>query len=291
MGKEKGKAVKKSEPATPPPSAPPPAPAKQKTVEEKVNDWLAQHGYHLEYKTYKALRKAGIPALMSTFLGGDEEMPREIDVIGELHEQGGVPAAVNVVCECKYSNKGHPWVLLQSESRSSFSIEWHALPQTESVKNLWKFTKTCQHDFEQTWHFVRNAAFGHSLVEALKEGNADVAYGAVQKISHAAWDYTAKPVPRGEFGPKDGTDYRVVIPCIVVDSPLLMAKFNHEKGEFETTHIPFGRLFWQGVHNGTIIDVVQKDSLAVYAKKLFQTMNRIQELLFVAPERIRYMNV
>jgi hypothetical protein len=257
-------------------------------VEEKVNAWLANQGYHLEYKTYKALRNAGIPAQMSIFLE-TEGKPREIDVIGEVHERG-TPTAANVICECKYSVKNQPWVLLRSESRTSFSIEWHALPQTEVVQSLWAFTKKCQPDFEQTWHFARNAAFGQTLLEAMKDGNADVAYGAVQKIANAAWEYASKPFIPGEGDSEDENVYRVVIPCIVVDSPLLMATFNHDKGEFESTQIPFGRLFWLGVHNGTIIDVVQKNSLSEYAKGLYQTMKHIDDCLHLGRDRKKNPN-
>jgi hypothetical protein len=278
MGNERGKSMKKE--VSP---SPPPAPsAKPQTVEEKVNAWLANQGYHLEYKTYKAFRNANIPAQMSIFLESDGK-PREIDVIGEVHERG-TPSAVNVICECKYSAKNQPWVLLRSESRTSFPIEWHALPQTEVVKTLWAFTEKCQPDFEKTWHFARNAAFGQTLLEAMKDVNADVAYGAVQKVANAAWEYTSKPFVLGEGDPKDENVYRVVIPCIVVDSPLLMATFNHDKGEFESTQIPFGRLFWLGVNNGTIIDVVQKDSLTEYTKRLYQTMKYIDDCLILGRE-------
>jgi hypothetical protein len=250
----------------------------RRSIEEKVSIWLGETGYRLEYLAYRAFREVGISVGMSAFLESPEGKPREIDLLASESDASDSLITVSIVCECKYLD--HPWVLLHSDVRTSFQAVWELMPQSAHVGTLWSFLKGCGPDFSTCWHFSADTPCAHSIVQALKPDNRDAAYNAIQKISNAAWDFA-------EMNDKEGLEaMHITIPCIIVDSPLLAASFDHDKGKFSSEKITRGRMLWAGCRSGTIIDIVHITALEEYASDISRTIRKVIEALYVAKNKL-----
>jgi len=242
------------------------------TLETKIANWLGEQGYRLEYMAYQAFKTSGINSVMSTCLKSSEGKSREIDVTAWAENQkDGI--SVRVLCECKYSAK--PWLLLGSDLKANFQRDWHSLPHSSPINALWKHIHENKAHLAPVWHFSSNANFAHSVIEGLKkDDNRDFAFNALQKIAHAAWDWVESEDVDFSYA------YRVAIPCIIVDAPLMWVVFDGYSGQFKVEEIPYGRILWNGCRSGTLIDVVQINALGDYVATVKNAFSVIENVLW-----------
>jgi hypothetical protein len=270
---------------------PPPIDDRAKAAVEK---WLNNQGCRLEYRTYMAFRRHVVgTAGLGLYVQSEKGEPREIDVYTywtAFSDNLDSGVHLRVICECKYS-KGKPWVLMFAGPEKSFYItDWLHTPRSAALERPPKFSQPDVDELTKSFHFAEDAWLAHNIVQAHVDrenvvkratkprsgkGGMDYAYDALRKITYAAWDF----VRTGEsLGPKM---YEMVFPCLVVDGPLFAAFFDRETEQFQATRIKYGRVCWQGCHNGTNVDVVCADFLDEYAKKVEESFVTVLPL-FVA---------
>jgi hypothetical protein len=257
-----------------------------KSLEEKVVKWLRTEGYRLEYHTLKAFRDTGLTAFLGNYVPTDEGTPREIDVTSYLtgRNQNNHFLAARWLCECKYSG-GKPWILLDADGTLPLDEMWHATPQSKRLYN--SNILTHKEMLSGSWHFDPSRGLAHSVLQAKikpekdqaedqpteeKKRNRDFAYESLHKIAHAAWEYA-------DLDEKNGAALVVVIPCIVIDGPLLLAKFNHDTNDFEASRVPSGRIWWLGCREGTLVDVVHISEVQKYAVQVKDTFEKLMGML------------
>jgi hypothetical protein len=247
----------------------------RRSMEERVSEWVGNQGYRLEHVTYKAFKNARLDAVMSAFLESAEGKSREIDVTawGTYDDE---PISLRVVCECKYSTD--PWVLVGCGQQPDYRTKWHAIPQSSSISKFWRFIEPVEKDLVPYWHFFRKTLIAHTIVQAFKDqkDNRDFAYQSLQKIANAAWDWAENDEKQKP------TTFSVVIPCIVVDGPLLGATFDYDAERFRSESIPSGRVLWSGCRNGTAVDIVQAQALDEYVGNLWRSLDKIGEAVWFA---------
>ena len=246
------------------------------SVEGSVADWLANQGYVLEYVTHRALWDAGLPALMSSHVENLDGTWREIDV--SAMEQAKkfeteCPSIVRLFCECKYSRQ-QPWVLLTSGLRAHLFADWSSLPKSPELQELESDIANEASELASTWHFSDEQVFAHALVQAHRKDNRDAAFDALQKITNAAWDMAEAPSRKNKV-----PSAILVIPCLIVDAPLLWSYYHPVEQRFIVSKVPYGRLSWSGCRGGTIVDVVQSESLPQYASSVRTTFSAVLPVL------------
>lgn len=260
-----------------------------------VEKWLNNQGCRLEYRTYMAFRRNAIlgTAGLGMYVQSESGEAREIDVYTydtTLSDNLDSVVHVGVICECTYS-KGKPWVLLYGDlHKSSYIGDWVHTPRSAALNRPPKFSPEEVEDLTKSFHFTEGTYLAHNIMQAHREPEKtaeqrargdkpkargkrlDYPYDALRKITYAAWDF----IRSGEsLGPNM---YEMVFPCLVVDGPLFAAGFDRETEQFQATRIKYGRVCWQGCHNGTNVDVVCAEFLDEYAKKVEESFKTIVPL-------------
>lgn len=251
------------------------------SLESKVEAWLGKEGYRLEYLTHKAFTDAGLTSVIGDYIETTEGKPREIDVTAHETLKSDPTAVVRVMCECKYSS-AQPWVLMSSDLFGNFWTDWMSLPQSQAIRAYSSIVGEYEAQCAGSWHFDKRQPFAHGLVQALRKDNHDIAYNALQKIANAAWDYVENPERKGH------SVHLVTIPCLVVDAPLLFARFDYKADKFIAKSVPYGRISWTGCRGGTVVDVVHVSSLKEYAQAVKCTFGTILKVLQLLLKRSPY---
>src|SRR4030042_4757253 len=186
----------------------------------KVEDWLENEGYRLEYVTHKALNDVCLSTVMSSYFESENGIQREIDVHASLMPDFAIAklTLVRLMCECKYS-VDKPWILLQSGVPANLWCDWLSLPKSPDLHEASADIETYGRLLYGSWHFAREQYFAHNLVQAFRGKNRDIAFDSLKKIANAAWDYVETPHRRG------ANAYLLAIPSIIVDAPLYWACF------------------------------------------------------------------
>jgi hypothetical protein len=250
-------------------STPADGPAEKQEL-ENVAEWLEKEGYRLEYLAHSAFQGTGLHAEMSYHVNTPEGKPREIDVMASdfsNHPSSGL-TEVKVLCECKYS-KEKPWVLLISDLKSDLSRDWRALPKSANTRI--HGPDHLRVPLEQCWHFTPGHPLAHNLVQAFRKDNRDQAFNSLQKIANAAWDCAEAPARASAAS----TLHVVVIPCLIVQAKLLLARYDGDVKLFTVTEVPYGRFLWSGCRSGTLVDVVHVSALPSYARIVKETMKTV----------------
>lgn len=246
-------------------------PPKSRGPAESVEQWLLTQGYQLEYLAYQAFRDQQLAADLGEYVESAESKLREIDVCVTAE---GKRCVVRLLVECKYS-ADKPWVLLTSELETQLEADWAAIPKSPGLARFRFSFDPIRRLLEPCWHFEPSQVLAHSLVQAHAGNNKDQAFDAVQKIAHAAWDWAEGPARRENRNRL----HLAAIPCVVVEAPLFVARFDPSQDCFKVDAVPFGRLHWSGCRNGTLIDVVQASALSEYAIKVKATLGALSQLL------------
>jgi hypothetical protein len=259
-----------------------PATTAKDSAKVKVEKWLNEQGYPLEYKTYwSLLRRFAGNCGLGAYVESRDGTPRELDVYACDNTFGHdwrFTSHLRLVCECKYLKK--PWVLLYGNTTKSDVItEWMHTPRSTPLQ--WLPSPSDERPQEivkeltKAFHFSEGAWLAHSIVQALNKGkDQDQAYGSLQKITHAAWDY----IETWESHSSKKL-YDMVFPCLVVRGPLFGAFFDPKTGHIHAKEIRIGRVCWQGCHNGTNVDVVHESALDEYADKVRDSFTAIVRVL------------
>lgn len=250
----------------------------KKPLHTKVEQWLDNQGYRLEHVAFHAFKKAALLAGLGYFVESGEEKPREIDAYahsGVIKLPSNRLLDVRVLCECKYS-KDYPWVLMQTDLPRDTRDTWTALPKSSSLQHY--NVEIAKHaiTLQKAPLFRREAPVAYSLRQARinAKDNRDDAYDSLRKICNAAWD-AADLHTLLEGQPVN----HIVIPCLVVEAPLLEARFNPERGDFETSEVTYGRVLWSGCNAGTLVDVVHASALDQYASELDGTFRLLSDVV------------
>jgi hypothetical protein len=254
---------------------------------EAIAAWLGTEGYRLEYQTLKAVRDAGMEAVLGSYVCSEEGSMREIDVNAALvKERGDNYYEMRWVCECKYTSR-KPWVLLDQDASMKLEEIWDATPKSSKLAGNGALRHHAR--LAEAWHFDVADQIAHTVIQAKvkfdktnkaeepsnqKKNNQDFAFESLQKITHAGWDIA-------ELNEKKYRSFvmGMTIPCIVIDGPLFLAKFDYDMNEFVASQVASGRVCWSGCRSGTIVDVVNVAEVNSYAKKVKTTFDLVMQIM------------
>ena len=248
-------------------------------VEAKVEDWLNQQGYPLEYKTYNALRKHFTHSGLGAYVPTEDKIFREIDVFAQKKvvpdpRSGGFIARVQI--ECRHSRE-KPWVLLCGNPDLTLSpLEWGQTPRTGALEQIPDMSEEQVEELRGTFHFAEGHYLAHNIVQAFartETDNRDRAYDALQKVANGAWDCARW------WDSLDATLYAMIFPALVVEGPLLAASYSPLAQRVVAREISFGRVWWRGCRSGTNVDVVQSSALDEYAEQVSGSLTTILRVL------------
>jgi hypothetical protein len=218
-------------------------------LDGQVRKWLDTEGYPLEYAVARELRRNRFRTFHGlSYVDRSTGRPREIDVVAELQSSD---RAIWLTIECKAS--ALPWVVLTEESRPA---DWGLFIASSSAH--WEARIRRQ--------LAIPVNHGFSLVQALKRGDQDLAFVALNQAAGAAAGLLESP-HRDRPG--------LVLPVVVVSSPLY-SLFVETSGEEILTRVPWSRLIWSGASIGrTLLDVVTREGLSGYAQTLHEDLTAI----------------
>lgn len=245
-------------------------PESQKTLHEKVGDWLSTEGYPLEFRTADGFQKAGFKVLQGQHVRDPQvNKLRETDVIAmhSIHVQDSLLRVVQVI-ECKWS-KDKPWVVFTStESRMAPAACVAQSIATEAGQAiLWAIAGNPVLDSLELFAVSERAGFGGR--QAFTK-DSDRFYNAMQSVTTACSllmeDYDALSAEVA-----DPLEYAVFgFPIIVLDGELFEAHYDSNTGAMVLNAAQQLRVHWRGADCRNLIstlDIVTIGALDAFAKK------------------------
>ena len=236
--------------------------AVEKTLEERLRDWLDEQGYPLEMVVARSLRAVGFRVTQGEYYEDPESTGfRELDISAFLADavEGGL-ARITYVVECKRSRE-KPWILFTSPPVRMSPVASVAQRAASEVGQRFLAKLTRRRDVQNLPAFSIPNRTGYALTQAFTS-KADVAYAAAASVSDAALAQ-AKAADR---------DIRMVcevaFPAVVVDGRLFECYLD-AGDEMHISEISSGTLFWRnpilGVRH-TVIQVVTRVALDDFAR-------------------------
>lgn len=235
-----------------------------KSLQAKVNEWIAGEGYPLEFYTANIFRKNNFRVLQGFHVSDIKSgTPREVDVLAEATAPIGRPfARVCHVVECKWS-RDKPWVIFTSPgsrispaaciaqtigSDAGQAILW-ALAGDKETQNLDAFNTPVTPGFNGR--------------QAFNKGN-DTFYNAMQSVTSATCSLMQSyNEPNGN--PYISAQTAVIgLPVVVVDGKLFETSYDVVSNQMSIKETNRVRIHWRGAELWpviTTIDVVSIDGL------------------------------
>jgi hypothetical protein len=251
----------------------------------KLEEWINKEGIPLEYFTEAVYNREGFATRQSYFIE-DNATPREIDVLANVdYDLNGSHFRIESVVECKWT-KDKPWIVFTSPS----SLMHEGASITQSFGNnlgsavLWHIAgEEALHNLEL---FNRKKLCGFSGRQSLTK-DSDLFYNTVQSIISK----TIQAVKKYDRVIIDPFEYVVLgFPLIVIEGSLFEAKYDNEGSKIELNTVGHSRLHWRGSSSWKFIstvDIVTKDHLGGYVKKLKKEFDTIAEFALPALENIK----
>jgi len=245
----------------------------ERTFEQKLKSWLADHGYPLEMEVAQSLKRAGFMVAQSEYLqDSDTGKWREADVVAYAESRGETCRAVfAVVVECK-SEKSKPWVLFTNKDDypASLSVSRRATSaRGKSILNV----LALRDEVKDSPLFRLPERTGYGVTTALRSDNKDLAYGVLLSVGKAAMGIVKRlsTVPGDNLIP-------FAWPVIVIEAPLFESYLDDD-GDFQLSAIERGLLIWRNpiIGRHTLIEIFRKDRFEADAPNL-----RKQALKFTA---------
>ncbi len=201
---------------------------------EKIDSWLAEQGYPLEFRVARTFASWTRDVLQSESFqdprGGDV---REIDVIAsldlnpiQLDDKRQIFVRFEFVIECKSTRK-HPWVAFQRAKPLGLSDLALAFPSSKGFVRLFARSLFAPNSPELP---LRGQPCAIGVTTALRDkSQVDLAYSAVQAVEAAAtarsrlWDEDT-----AELIDENMAVLALCIPIVVTDAPLFSADLDSQ---------------------------------------------------------------
>jgi hypothetical protein len=238
----------------------------EKSLQEKIREWLANEGYPLEFRTGLEFLKQGFSIRHGEYVKGAKEGLREVDVVAyETSSKGKL--RVYYVVECKWSGD-KPWIVFTSETESM--AESACVNQTIASllgrSAVWILAGDPK--VAALGMFECPSRPGFSGRQAFTKGN-DLFYAAVQSVVSKARslvdEYDMHSSPR-EILPEWCV---LAFPVVVVDGGLFEGYMDWGTGEIAVEPAKQLRVHWRGSeaweHRATV-DIVTADHAGEYAR-------------------------
>ncbi len=247
----------------------------KKPLADRVQEWLAKHGYPLEMTVAKTFKDAGTFIDQSIYyLDPETDTPREIDVVagwrdGEFADY--FMFSVLFCIECKKSNV--PWVVFASpdgHKPSAFHRGWICSKIGQDVKDNLPPQATYQHRFH---HWER--PWGTGMTTALREtndSNNDAPYKAMMGATKAAYAIAKEADSRKWNDDNERVLFgAMTLPVVVLDGTLFEAMLG-ESGDIEVKQVDesivlFRYPFSPNEEEGIAIRVVTLPKLKDFAER------------------------
>lgn len=244
-------------------------------LSERIEKWLNEEGYPLEYFTASQFRAAGLSVRQGTFFRpSPDASPRELDVVASASlKVGERRIRIETVVECKWSRAKPTIVFTSSTSRLSPSA---CISQTiaSEVGDALLWITRGNEEVRRTAAFLAPEQPGFGGRQAFAQN--DKMYAAIASVTGACAKLAAL-VDRGYENVDNICPYCLIyLPVIVIDGPLFAATSNDESGKMTIDEVPQIRLHWSGSSEWPLhatIDVVTREALPAFAKQRGEDCN------------------
>jgi hypothetical protein len=238
-------------------------------LKSRVEQWLGEQGYPLEFATAAAFRAGGFDVFQGYHVAKEGGTRREVDVLAQATsplERGFV--RVSFVVECKWSGD-KPWVVFVSGRGLAKSA---CIAQTMASQSgraaLWM--RHGNEELEKLTVFDTPDSAGFSGRQAFSN-NRDIFYEAMQAVTGAASSFIESYDAPAKNPIQHLTHAVIAFPLIVVKTALFQASFDSEKGSMTVSEQPHVRLHWRGSESWpaphATVDIVTADHLPEFVRK------------------------
>lgn len=223
----------------------------------RVETWLKNSGYPLEYRTAQALWAHDFNVQQGTYLPADEDRNgMEVDLIGTYAPADYRPAAFQLLIECKVIPKPKIWVAMEDPEPLPQGIE-----RGLGVSAVTQFLEQQQREprFERHGMPLVEASVATCVRTVLDSGIGDredekgsdrtTAFSAVTQLVRRAISQLRQHDERSE---DDQHSVAMVVPLLVVEGDVAVARWDHEKRSFTAKPIDHIWVSWGG-HQGWLL--------------------------------------
>lgn len=229
--------------------------SQEKTLTEKIAEWLNLQGYPLEMRVASALRNSGFLVQHSTYyIDPETSKSREIDIISTRHDQYGM-VQIHFVIECKSSKK--PWILFSAEYTQEGLNPLQELAITSERASEF-ITDNAQSLYDSLAWVAKKGRVGYSMTQAFTEGQ-DTPYEAILSAVKASVSLYIKNENQEIWK----IPFLFAFPVIITASPLYEC-FLDKDGSMQIQEIHEGSLYFDGKignFTGTCIRVISESAL------------------------------
>lgn len=255
---------------------------------EKIRRWMQAQGYPLEMQIAQVANEAGFMAQQGLhYYDSDQKIHRETDVVvttSRKIEDFQCKLQFRVVFEAKSSaGRSKPWVILADRAsgmgRPARVVQRYV---NDQAKEWWKTSAGRNRAVQDLSLFGVEDVRGYSLVRpnlGTRESRDDQAFAALMQVSKAAHgicEWLSEPVfqDTGQF-------FAVVLPVIVVDSPLYECWLGDD-GQLQVEEVNIGTVRWGNRVSlrrspMTIIKVMRLDAVDGYLQHLREAADVLAE--------------
>jgi hypothetical protein len=248
----------------------------EKTLKEKVEQWVAQKGVSLEYFAANSFGHAGFTTFQGYYVKGTDQS-REIDVMAHrTYELGRSRLRLISVAECKWS-QGKPWAIFCSPS----TVMTDAAVISQTIGNeigsalFWYMAGDSY--LQKIELFSEGRSCGFSGRQVFESDNKDVFYDTIQGVVSKS---VAETFSYGLAQKEEMKWIGVAFPLIIVDAPLFEVNYDSTGDQVEANEVHESRLRWRGSREWQYIasvDIVTKNFLPQYLNRLGAQFDQIAE--------------
>lgn len=243
----------------------------EKSLTEKVTEWVNSQGYPLEMKVASKLRDTNFLVQQSVhYIDSQTLKSREIDVICTHDEPIGM-ARIHYVIECKSAKK--PWILFTSKHAVYNRLLALALTSERARSVLVKHLRELKTSLP--W-FSKEGRIGYSLAQAFTDG-IDTPYEAIVSALKASLFLRHENENRKTFTPP----FFFAFPAVVTSSPLFECYLD-EDGTMKVQEIQEGFLFFDCEfedYSGTCLRIVNENAIENFKSDIRDTTESLMKFL------------
>lgn len=245
----------------------------QKSLEEKLNDWLIEQGYPLEMEVALAFRGNNFRVSQSAYYTDPETgVPREIDVLARCGFVNRTTfGSVTFAIECKVSKK-KPWVVFTqpNEIVDENYVNWYC-----ASERAWQYIvhASIRGKFEKlplTFH--QRKRIGYGVTQAFTSAE-DVPYKALHSAVRCAIEMTK----RSEKSKMNAEFIDIIIPVVAIDGDLFETYLD-EDNQLVCSKVTESVILWDAIisdKKSLAVHIVTREALGKFAAAAWQTADFI----------------
>lgn len=243
----------------------------EKSLTEKVTEWINSQGYPLEMKVASKLNDANFYIQQSVrYIDSQTLKSRETDVVCTYNDSLGINQ-IQFAIECKSTKK--PWILFTSKNTTYNRLFAYAITSEKARTALVKHLEGLRTSL--TW-FAKEEQIGYSLAQAFTDG-IDTPYEAVVSAVKASL-FLRRANQENKFYT---SPFFFVFPVVITSSPLFECYLD-ENGIMNVQEIQEGFLFFDGEfeeHSGTCLRIVSENAVDNFKKEMKKTTEDLMRIL------------